>query len=178
MFRKVLVPLSAAALALPLTAAGGGTALASPSNPILVRPHVCSDGGPVNDYHMSEKGRYIGNRNTRTYGASGGVLSISRGKTVTVTGSLTTTATAEAGVIFAQASASVGVSVGLSKAVTTTVGYTWAVPKTQPEGWVEMGSHGYTVDWTFGHYVSPCTWYVTRRGQVVGATSNVQFAHS
>jgi hypothetical protein len=85
---------------------------------------------------------------------------------------------AEAGVIFAQVSTSVGVSVGLSKSVTTTVGYSWPVPASQPTGWLEMGAHGYQINWKYGSYNAHCQFVTTRTGGLSGVSSNVQFAHS
>ncbi len=74
-----------------------------------------------------------------------------------MSGSLQTTVSADAGVIFAKVSTSVGISVGLSKAVTTDSSYAWTVPKSQGTGYVEMGSHGYRISWRYGSYNSSCS---------------------
>jgi hypothetical protein len=138
------------------------------------QPDVCSPPG----YLTSQSAQFVPNTATRVYGQSGGTLSIQKGTTTTVSGSLQTTVSADAGVIFAQVSTSVGITVGLSKAVTTTVGYSWAVPSSQPTGWLEMGAHGYQISWKYGSYNSHCQFVTTRTGSLSGVSSNVQFAHS
>ncbi|MBB5866813.1 hypothetical protein F4553_000192 [Allocatelliglobosispora scoriae] len=129
-------------------------------------------------YYESHTDRYIGNPNTRVYGQAGGTLSISQGQSTTVSGSLQTTVSADAGVVFAKVGTSVGVTVGLSSQVTTTIGYTWTVPSNQSTGWIEMGSHGYQISWYKGYYISPCTWKQSGSGTLLGASKNAQFAHS
>ncbi len=141
-----------------------------------LRPQVCETGTFYNETHSD---RYVGDSSTRVYGSAGGVLSISKGITIQITGTLSGTVSADAGVVFAKVSSSVSLSVALSRSVTTTVGYSWTVPSDQDTGWVEMGAHGYSIDWEKGHYVSPCSWVKTGGGTgLVGVTSNVEFAHS
>src|SRR5882757_5200308 len=68
------------------------------------QPGVCSPPG----YLTSQSAVFVPNTATRVYGQSGGTLSIDKGTTKTVSGSLQTTVSADAGVIFAQVSTSVG----------------------------------------------------------------------
>lgn len=141
-----------------------------------VGPQVCEPSGT--QYTTTQYTKYIGNSSTRVYGASGGTLTISAGKQTTVSGSLQGTASAEAGVIFAKASASVGISIGLSKTVTVTNSYSWKVPASQSVGWIELGSAGYQITWSKGYYSTPCVWNRTGGGTILGATSSPYFAHS
>jgi hypothetical protein len=138
---------------------------------------VC-DAPPGWNYNTTQVDRYVGNRATRVFGAPGTLLQISRGTTKTVSGELQTTATVEAGVIFAKVSATVGVTVGLSMAVTTTQGGEWLVPATKPSGWFEMGAHGYQINWKKGTYVSPCRFVVADFGSLLGPTSSPYFMHN
>jgi len=165
---SALVPMSVALLATPASAAP-----AAPAAPAAAS--VCDEPPGLT---TTQTARYIGNPATRTFGPRGTVLAISRGTTTTVSGSLQTTVGAEAGVIFGKVSASIGLTVGLSKAVTVTTTGTWLVPATQPLGWLEMGSHGFQISWSRYHYVTPCRRVTDRRATLLGATSNVQFAHS
>jgi hypothetical protein len=168
--------LAAAAIAAALVSGTATSAMASPAAPAAVHPNVCV--APGTYYNTSQSSRYIGNTGTRVYGQSGGTLSITKNRTITVSGSLQTTLSADAGIVLADVSTSVGITVGLSYAVTTTTGYSWTVPSTQSTGWIEMGAHGYSISWTKGHYNSPCTWVQTGSGYMIGTTHNVQFAHS
>jgi hypothetical protein len=84
----------------------------------------------------------------RVYGDPGTTVSISRGTTNTITGSISTVSEAEAGVIFAKASVSLGISVAKSKSVTTTVGGSYKIPgSASKRGWIELGSMGYDIYW-------------------------------
>jgi hypothetical protein len=162
---SALVTVSVALLATPASAVPAAPAAAS----------VCDEPPGLS---TTQTPVYVGNPATRVFGSPGGVLSISVGQTTTVSGSLQTTVTAEAGVIFAKASASVGITIGLSRAVTVTSGFTWTVPANQPHGWVEIGLHGYRINWSRYHYVTPCRQVTDRSGTLVGVTSNIHFGHS
>lgn len=142
----------------------------------VVSPRVCD---PGNDgYSESFTLIHVPAPENRVYGAGGGTLSYAATESYGVTGTLSTTAEADAGVVFAHVSASVGVSVALSKTVSNTVGYTYTVPADVAQGWIEMGSAGYTIDWVKGTYTSPCEFHQTDGGTIVGATANKSFIHS
>jgi hypothetical protein len=159
-----------------LIAVSGSVLAAAPAQAAsVITPQVCETGTFYNEHHSAT---YVGNGNTKVYGQGGGTLSISSGKTITVSGSLQGTVSAAAGVVFEQVSVSVSATVGRSSAVTTTNGYSWAVPKSQSTGWIEMGAHGYNISWTHGYYRTPCIWVQTDSGTLLGTTSNVQFIHS
>lgn len=180
-------------IALTALLATGAIAVPSIANAAPAPSAVCTDFGapagatteavtPASSsptyFHTSETSVYIGDTSTRIYGAPGGTLGIQKAKAWTASGSITGTTTADAGVVFANVSASVGVTVGLSRTTTTTVSYTWTVPTNVSSGWVEVGGHGYKITYDKGHYVSPCTWVSVQRNTVYGVTSNTYFMNS
>lgn len=141
-----------------------------------VNPRACQPAGV--QYNTTQSVSYITDGASRIYGSPGGTLTIASGTSKAISGSLQTTASAEAGVVFAKASVSVGVTIGLTRTVTTTNSYSWVVPADQNPGWIELGSAGYQINWTKGSWQSPCTWVQTGSGRVLGATSNQYFTHS
>lgn len=157
-------------------------AIAQPNSKIAdddtVSPDVVCETGSTAQYSVSTTSVYVGNIDERVYGKSGGTLTISKGTTQTWSGSITGTTTAEAGVIFAKASASVGITISSSRTQSLTVGYSWTVPSTQSTGWIEAGNRGYNVKYTKYNYLSPCKYNVLKTGTVKGVTSNVMFTHS
>ena len=172
----------AGALLVGLAVAGGvaAPAAAAPSAP--ARPMVCDPGNNHNLYSFSGKKKiYIRAKDGRVYGDSGITLSISKGVSKTIGGSVTGTASAEAGVIFAKASASLAISVQGSRTTTTTFSGTWTVPKSQKTGWLEVGTYdGYTFKWSRYHYASPCRKVVDAKGTGKGPTrsASLAFKHS
>jgi hypothetical protein len=147
-----------------------------------VLPQVCNPGGKSPYYKFSgKKLTYLRARDGRIYGQSGVTLSISKGVSKTIGGSVTGTGSAEAGVIFAKASVSLAISVQYSRTTTTTFGASWTVPKSQPTGWLEVGTNnGYTFRWKRYHYRSPCTVVVDAHGTAKGPkrTAALFFKHS
>lgn len=167
-----------AATCTTVVAAGPASAAVSPE-----KTQVCDPGGQAGDgywYNISHSPKFLpsGDPDARVYGTSGTNISISTAHQFGVNASLQTTATAEAGVVFAQLSASVGASVGASKSVTTTIGGSWTVPADQPRGWLEIGSAGYQINWEKGTYSTPCTFNAVDSGASEGATGSAEFVHS
>lgn len=161
-------------LAAPTTASAAG--------PGTNRLAICDPGGRPPYYSFSHKKPiYIRARDGRIYGQSGVTLSITKGVSKTIGGSVTGTASAEAGVIFAKASVSLAISVQYSRTTTTTFGASWTVPKKQKVGWLEVGTRGgYTFRWKRYHYVSPCRVVVDAHGTAKGPkkTAALMFRHS
>lgn len=137
---------------------------------------ACPEVGQVT-YSVSPSATYRGDKSTRTYGQSGGTISIALGESVTTGGSITGTTSAEAGVIFAKASVSVGVTIKKDWTNSTTRSYSWKVPKAQKTGWIEAGHRAYAVSYTKNTIVAPCN-VKKKTGKIVGNTSNIQFIHS
>lgn len=139
---------------------------------------TCETGSTRTSRTLSSASVYLGNANNRVYGQSGGTITISYGETWTTTGTLSVSGTANAGVVFANVSVTVGVSVSYSRATSATSSYTWKVPKSQKTGWVERGNYGYKGAYTYGYYKSPCTWVELGSGSYKGATSRPWYTHS
>jgi hypothetical protein len=158
----------------PGTASAAGAATSDSS-----RARVCETG--IFYSFSGGKAIYIRAKNGRVYGQRGVTLSISKGVSKTIGGSVTGTGTAEAGLIFAKASASLSISVEVSRTTTTTFGASWKVPKSQDVGWLEVGTrNGHTFTWERYHYASPCNKVVDASGRGRGPTRNasLMFKHS
>jgi hypothetical protein len=143
---------------------------------------VCDPGGKPPHYAFwGKKSIYISARDGRIYGQSGVTLSISKGVSKTIGGSVTGTGTAEVKAIFAKASVSLAISVQYSRSTTTTFGGSWTVPKSQRTGWLEVGTRsGYTFKWKRYHYRSPCKMVVDAQGTAKGPRKSaaLMFRHS
>ncbi len=91
---------------------------------------ACADMGP--HYSFSKVSTHWKRTNLRSSYIKGpGSVSLTKGRTWTVSASMTATVSAEAGIVFAKASASVGVTVGASYSGTQSFTYTLNVPKKQ-----------------------------------------------
>ena len=139
---------------------------------------ACETGSTHTSRTLTHASTYLGNANNRVYGQSGGTIGISYGETWTTSGTLSVSGTVKAGVVFANVSVTVGVSVSLSRGTTATSSYSWKVPKSQKSGWVERGNYGYKGSYTYGYYKSPCTWVKLGSGSYKGATARPWYTHS
>lgn len=169
------IGLIVAALATSLLGLGGTAAYADTGGDQTIQPMVCDDGGGGTQYRLINSGGYAGDSTTRTYGAGGGTISISRSESVSFSSSITGTVAAEAGVIFAKASVSVGITIGRTADTTLSKSYSYTVPASQTSGWVEMGFRGYRINYDKGYYASPCTWVSQRKSTIYGVTQNTFF---
>jgi len=168
------VMLAAASVLAPAPASAGTTG--------ETQSQICDPGGKPPYYSFSgKKPIYIRAKNGRIYGSSGVTLSITKGVSKTIGGSLTGTSSAEAGAIFAKASVSLAISVEYSRTTTTTFGGSWTVPDNQDTGWLEVGTkNGYTFKWQRYHYRAPCTKVIEAHGTAKGPkkTAALMFKHS
>jgi hypothetical protein len=163
-----------------LMAKGLTLLLAVPAAAVVTAPSsyaACAEVGNVY-YTTTQSPTYRGDSDTRTYGRSGGTLTIALGESVTTGGSITGTTSAEAGVIFAKASVSVGVTIKKDWTSSVTRSYSWKVPSTQSTGWIEAGHHAYKVSYTKKTLVAPCNLRTDKTGTIVGNTSAIEFTHS
>jgi uncharacterized membrane protein len=173
---KIGLTLTAVGLSAIFGLASSGHALAAPLPATGDSVSVCETGY---FYSTAQTAAYIAAKSgDRIYGDAGVTLTIAKGTTHTFSGSLTGTTTAEAGVIFAKASLAVGLTVGYSRAATTTQGGSWTVPSNQNPGWLEMGDHAYNVKYTKYHYASPCTKVNDKTNTIKGATNSAWIKHS
>lgn len=163
-----------------LVAKGITLVLAVPAAAVVTAPSsyaACAEVGNVY-YSTTQSPTYRGDRDTRTYGRSGGTLTIALGESVTTGGSITGTTSAEAGVIFAKASVSVGVTIKKDWTSSVTRSYSWKVPSSQSTGWIEAGHHAYKVNYVKKTIVAPCNVKTVKTGSIVGNTSAIEFTHS
>lgn len=142
-----------------------------------VTPNVCVDYGHVT-YYTTPSATYRADSDTRTYGRSGGTLTITLGESVTTGGSISGTTTAEAGVIFAKASVSVGVTIKKDWTNSVTRAYSWPVPSKQSTGWIEAGHRAYYVSYKQYRVDANCLDKLVKSGKILGNTSNIRFNHS
>jgi len=89
-------------------------------------------------------------------GPSGMTLTISKGVSSSVTGTISASVTAQAGVIFASASTTLGVSLALSQTVTDSVGGSMVVPSNVASGYLTLGSVGRSFTATATQYNNNC----------------------
>lgn len=134
----------------------------------------------TSEYSITDKKKiYIASKGSRIYGDRGVTLSISKGISHTISGEVTGTVSVEAGVLFAQASASLAVSVGGSVTTSSSHSGTWTV--TTKVGWLEVGTkNGYSFKWTKFHYRAPCTKVIEGKGtgKAVAKNAAVYYKHS
>lgn len=86
----------------------------------------------------------------RFHGSPGANLTLSRGESSTVTGTMSVSTEVEAGVIFASASVQIGVSLSLSK--TTSIDYSVSATVPAEGGYIELGAQGISFDWVVTKY--------------------------
>jgi hypothetical protein len=103
-------------------------------------------------------------------GSAGVELELAVGWDTTVTGTISAEATMEAGVIFAKASTTVGVSLALSRTMTNSVSMTATVPANVPEAYMELGAEGRSFSYVATRYNSNCVVIEQKSGPATGAT--------
>lgn len=156
--------------------------VASAHDSPVVSPRVCTSGGSAPYYSFSDKEpKYIAAKNGRVYGQSGVTLTVTKGTSFTVGGSVTGSESGEADAIIAKASVTYSLSFTLSRTTNTTYSGSWKVPKDQETGWLEVGTNnGYTFNWERYHYASPCRKVVEASGKtkVPTKSSAYMYKHS
>lgn len=124
---------------------------------------------------------YKAAKHGRVYGQSGVTLTIQKGTSYTVGGSVTGTTGVDAGILFAKASASLAISVTASRTTSTIFTGSWKVPATQAWGWLEVGTkQAYKFSWKKYHMVGECTVHVDAHGTAKAPTRSaaLAFRHS
>jgi hypothetical protein len=132
-------------------AAGALITVASPATPAFA---ICD--GPTYTYSFTGKTRTALPGNVYTPWAEGpATVTLSGSKTTTVNATLTASVSAEAGIVFAKASTSLGISVGKTWSNTSS----WSVAKKVPsgkEGRLRVYHDAVKFKVTKKHLVSPC----------------------
>ncbi|WP_029146015.1 hypothetical protein [Microbacterium luticocti] len=134
---------------------------------------------PLSDTAVSykvTKATYLGfhQDGPRVTGPGGTTISISRGAGTTFSVDVSASATAEAGVIFAKASATLGISVSNTWTSNTTYRDSWAIPKSYSRGYLAIGNPKYRITATVTYQSPNCTTY-TRTKNYDGITHDIDF---
>ncbi|MFS4092384.1 hypothetical protein [Streptomyces sp. AF1A] len=182
---------------LALGAGGVGTAYAADApttvnadqdgNPIPQAPADADVDGPMHPdgcppdpgFSFSKvKSTFVGDKSKTVYGASGVTLSVSVAKGHTWTGTVTYSAKLSESMLIASAEESISGSISYAKTTTVTLGGSWKVPASQRDGWLALGSKGYSFNWQYGSYNGGCKWIVSNHGTAKLPALSPYIAHS
>lgn len=124
------------------------------------------------------KSTFVGDKTKTVYGQSGILLSVSVAKGHTWTGTVTYAAKFSEGILFASAEETISGSISYAKTTTVTLGGAWKVPANQADGWLALGSKGYSFNWERGSYNGGCKWIVSNHGTAKLPALSPYIAHS
>lgn len=156
-------------------------------NPIPQAPADADAQGPVHPdgcppdpaiTKTNAKSTFVGDKSKTVYGQSGVTLSVSVAKGHTWTGTITYAAKIEESIIVASAEETWGGSVSYAKTTTVTLSGSWKVPASQKDGWLALGSKGYSFNWERGSYNGACKWIVSNHGTAKLPALAPYIAHS
>ncbi|MFJ9818740.1 hypothetical protein ACIRU3_26495 [Streptomyces sp. NPDC101151] len=122
------------------------------------------------------KGTFVKDKSKTVYGQSGVTLSVAKGHTWT--GTMTYAAKIEESILVASAEETISGSISYAKTTTVTLGGTWKVPASQRDGWLALGSKGYSFNWERGSYNGGCKWIVSNHGTAKLPALSPYIAHS
>ncbi|MGQ5634255.1 MULTISPECIES: hypothetical protein [unclassified Streptomyces] len=124
------------------------------------------------------KGTFVRDPSKTVYGQSGVTLSVSVAKGHTWTGTITYSAKLSESILIASAEETISGSISYAKTTTVTLGGSWQVPKNQKDGWLALGSKGYSFNWEHGSYNGGCKWIVSNHGTARLPATSPYIAHS
>ncbi|MFF2524149.1 hypothetical protein [Streptomyces liangshanensis] len=143
---------------------------------LLVHPDGCP---PDPGYSFSSvKSTFVGDKSKTVYGQSGITLSVSVAKGHTWTGTFTSATKVSASAIVASAEETISGSISYAKTTTVTLGGSWKVPANQADGWLALGSKGYSFNWQYGSYNGGCKWIASNHGTAKFPALSPYIAHS
>ncbi|GAA2300081.1 hypothetical protein GCM10010234_48550 [Streptomyces hawaiiensis] len=174
---------------------GAGTALAEdapatvdvdqdgkpiPQAPAAVDVPVHPDGCPPDPgfRFYNVKSTFVGDKSKTVYGQSGVTLSVSVAKGHTWTGTFTYAAKLSESVLVASAEETISGSISYAKTTTVTLSGSWKVPASQKDGWLALGSKGYSFKWERGSTNGGCKWIVSNHGTAKLPALSPYIAHS
>ncbi len=182
---------------LAVGAGGGGTAFAEDAptsvnadqdgNPIPQAPAdadadvpVHTDGCPPDPgfRFYNVKSTFVGDKSKTVYGQSGVTLSVSVAKGHTWTGTVTYSVKLSESILVASAEETISGSISYAKTTTVTLSGTWKVPASQKDGWLALGSKGYSFNWERGSTNGGCKWIVSNHGTAKLPALSPYIAHS
>ncbi|MGQ4549506.1 hypothetical protein ACUH96_07165 [Dermabacteraceae bacterium P13077] len=132
-----------------------------------------SGGIPISATHVSSKIVGYVQQGAKVTGDPGMTISISRSRGTKFSVGLSASATAEAGVLFAKASTTAGVTITNSWTTNRTESGSWKIPNNGRRGWISIGSDKYRVTGKVRYATLSCTHYnktITRYGISKGAS--------
>ncbi|WP_405830614.1 hypothetical protein [Streptomyces sp. NBC_01176] len=103
-------------------------------------------------------------------------VSVAKGHTWT--GTITYASKLSESIIVASAEETISGSISYSKTTTVTLGGSWKVPASQKDGWLALGSKGYSFNWERGSYNGGCKWIVSNHGTAKLPALSPYIAHS
>jgi hypothetical protein len=109
----------------------------------------------------------------RVGGSPGALITIAVGFDTTVTGTISAEATVEAGVIFAKASTTVGMSLALSRTMTNSASVSATAPADATAPYIELGAEGRSFSYVATRYNSNCVVIEQKSGPATGATTTL-----
>jgi hypothetical protein len=124
------------------------------------------------------KSVFVGDKSKTVYGQSGITLSVSVAKGHTWTGTFTYAFKLDESIIVASAEETISGSVSYAKTTTVALGGSWKVPASQRDGWLALGSKGYSFNWERGSYNGGCKWIVSNHGTAKFPALSPYIAHS
>ncbi|MEU0033126.1 hypothetical protein [Streptomyces sp. NPDC006333] len=124
------------------------------------------------------KSMFVGDKSKTVYGQSGVTLSVSVAKGHTWTGTITYASKLSESIIVASAEETISGSISYAKTTTVTLGGSWKVPASQKDGWLALGSKGYSFNWERGSYNGGCKWIVSNHGTAKLPALSPYIAHS
>lgn len=124
------------------------------------------------------KSTFVGDSSKTVYGQSGITLSVSVAKGHTWTGTITYAAKLSESIIVESAEETISGSISYAKTTTVSLGGTWKVPASQSDGWLALGSKGYSFNWERGSYNGGCKWIISNHGSAKLPALSPYIAHS
>ncbi|MFF1302204.1 hypothetical protein [Streptomyces sp. NPDC058307] len=95
-----------------------------------------------------------------------------------LTGTITYAAKLSESIIVESAEETISGSISYAKTTTTTLGGSWKVPASQKDGWLALGSKGYSFNWERGSYNGGCKLIVSNHGTAKLPALSPYIAHS
>ncbi|MGW1915661.1 hypothetical protein ACWCQS_34255 [Streptomyces sp. NPDC002076] len=124
------------------------------------------------------KSTFVGDKSEWVSGQSGVTLSLSVAKGHTWTGTISYAAKLSESIIVESAEETISGSISYAKTTTVTLGGAWKVPANQRDGWLALGSKGYSFNWERGSYNGGCKWIVSNHGTAKLPALSPCIAHS
>ncbi|MFF7238410.1 hypothetical protein [Streptomyces collinus] len=124
------------------------------------------------------KHTFVGDKTKTVYGQSGITLKVEVLKGHTWTGTITYSAKLSESIIVASAEETISGSISYAKTTSVALGGTWKVPANQSDGWLALGSKGYSFNWERGSYNGGCKWVVSSHGTAKLPALSPYLAHS